>query len=72
MVVDEDLGFDLTHCSVCAVAIYDTFFRCVLCEAAICRACVAIDTAVVECDCLDDVEVTGVQSAARRAAAALG
>jgi hypothetical protein len=68
VVVDEALPFDLPNCSVCALAIPDTYYRCVPCDALLCRACLAVDTAVVECDC---VEVTGVQTAARLAAAAL-
>jgi hypothetical protein len=71
IVVDEGLTFDLPRCSVCATAIHDTFFRCAPCDAAICRACLALDTHVAECDCLGELQVTGVQSAARRAAAAL-
>jgi hypothetical protein len=70
-VVDEGLTFDLPRGSVCATAITDTFYRCVPCDATICRACLGVDTAVVECDCLAEIRVTGVQSAARRAAAVL-
>jgi hypothetical protein len=71
VVVDEAVAFDLPRCSVCANAIPDTYYRCVPCDAVICRACVAVDTAIVECDCISGVAVTGVQVAALRAAAAL-
>jgi hypothetical protein len=63
---------DTARCSVCDVVIADTFFHCSPCDAVICRRCVALDTAVVECDCAAEMSVTGVQSAALLAAAALG
>jgi hypothetical protein len=69
MVVDDMWhGPDLS-CSVCAVSITDTYYRCVPCDAAICRACLSSDTLVAECDCLIEMHVTGVQLAARIAAA---
>jgi len=70
-VVDDVLTFDLPRCSVCDAVIQDTFFHCAPCDAAICHPCLALDTNVAECDCLGELQVTGVQSAARRAAAAL-
>ena len=75
LVVDDGAGLDLDappRCSVCGQAITDTHFVCVLCTATICRRCVSLDTAVVECDCDVAVPVTGVLRAARLAAAALG
>jgi hypothetical protein len=70
VVVDEVWSDGRPLCSTCGAGIDDTFYRCVPCEAAICRACLAGTTAVVECDCFVEVAVTGVQLAARRAAAA--
>ncbi|MDQ6897836.1 MAG: hypothetical protein M3171_14760 [Actinomycetota bacterium] len=72
VLVDEVGGFEPPRCSVCAAALEDTFYLCVPCDAEFCRHCVALDTLVVECDCGVEVHVTGVLSAARRAAAALG
>ncbi len=70
IVVDDTWnGADLS-CSVCAVSIPDTYYRCVPCDAAICRACLSSDTVVAECDCFKELNVTGVQLAARIAAAA--
>jgi hypothetical protein len=70
VVVDDAVWADgLPLCSVCGVAIEDTYYRCVPCEAALCRACLGRHTSVVECDCVE-IAVTGVQLAARRAAAA--
>jgi hypothetical protein len=71
VLVDEVGSFEVPHCSVCALAITETLYRCIPCEAIICRACVASDTVVLECDCAAEVQVTGVQTAALRAAAAL-
>jgi hypothetical protein len=70
MVVDDMWDGPDLSCSVCAVSITDTYYRCVPCDAAICRACVSSDTLVAECDCLLEMHVTGVQLAARIAAAA--
>ena len=70
MVVDDMWDGPNLSCSVCAVSITDTYYRCVPCDAAICRACVSSDTLVAECDCLLEMHVTGVQLAARIAAAA--
>jgi hypothetical protein len=69
VVVDEVWSDGRPLCSVCGVGIEDTFYRCVACEAVMCRRCLGATTAVVECDCLVEVAVTGVQLAARRAAA---
>jgi hypothetical protein len=69
-VVDEVWEMGSPSCSVCAVAITDTFFRCLPCDAVICRACLSHDTAVVECDCAAELQLSGVQLAAQRAAAA--
>ena len=71
VLVDEQWSDSEPRCSVCAATIESTFFRCGLCEALGCRACVSRDTAVVECDCLAEVAVTGVQLAAIRASAQL-
>ncbi len=68
--VDEVWSDGRPVCSVCGAAIDDTFYRCVPCDAALCRPCLAVATAVIECDCNAEVAVTGVQLAARRAAAA--
>jgi hypothetical protein len=70
VVVDEVWSDGRPLCSICGVGIDDTFYRCTPCVAVICRACLAGTTAVVECDCVVEVAVTGVQLAARRAAAA--
>jgi hypothetical protein len=70
VVVDDVWSDGRPRCSVCGVVIEDTFFRCVPCESAMCRHCLGVTTAVVECDCFTEVAVTGVQLAARRAAAA--
>jgi hypothetical protein len=70
VIVDEVWSDGRRLCSVCGIGIEDTFYRCVPCEAAMCRPCLAATTAVVECDCFVEVAVTGVQLAARRAAAA--
>lgn len=70
VVVDEVWSDGLPVCSVCGAGIEDTFYRCVPCESALCRTCLAGSVAVVECDCFAEVSVTGVQLAARRAAAA--
>lgn len=69
VVVDEVVEFDPPPCSVCGQPIHETFYRCSACVAVTCRSCVAAETAVVECDCLAEVHVTGVLTAARRAAA---
>jgi hypothetical protein len=69
VVVDEVWSDGRPSCSVCGAGIDDTFYRCVPCAAVFCRACFAGGTAVVECDCFVEVAVTGVQLAARRAAA---
>ena len=71
VLVDEAWSDTEPRCSVCASSIESTFFRCLPCEAVVCRRCVARDTAVVECDCLAEVAVTGVQLAAIRASAHL-
>jgi hypothetical protein len=71
LLVDEPWSDSDPRCSVCAATIESTFFRCGLCQAIVCRTCVAHDTAVVECDCLAEVAVTGVQRAAIRASAQL-
>lgn len=70
VVVDEVWSDSRPVCSVCGAAIEDTFYRCVPCESVMCRLCLGATTAVVECDCFAEVAVTGVQLAARRAAAA--
>ena len=70
VVVDEVWSDGLPLCSVCGISIEDTFYRCIPCESAMCRLCLSATTAVVECDCFTEVAVTGVQLAARRAAAA--
>lgn len=70
VVVDEAADFDPPCCSVCGQPIHETFYRCLPCEATMCRRCVAADTTVVECDCPAEIHVSGVLSAARRAAAA--
>ena len=70
VLVDDMWADDAPPCSVCGGSIVTTFYRCMPCDAVICRACLALDTEVVECDCLVEVAVTGVQLAARRAAAA--
>ncbi len=70
VVVDEVWSDGPPPCTVCGVGIEDTFYRCIACEAAMCRPCLAGTTAVVECDCFAEVAVTGVELAARRAAAA--
>ncbi|HWF58612.1 MAG TPA: hypothetical protein VG520_09690 [Candidatus Dormibacteraeota bacterium] len=69
-VVDEVWEIGSPSCSVCDVAITDTFYRCVPCNAIVCRACLAHDTTVVECDCAGAFRITGVELAARRVAAA--
>jgi hypothetical protein len=69
VVVDEVWVDRVPRCSVCGAAIEDTFYRCVPCDAVLCRPCLAGNTSVVECDCVD-IAVTGVQLAAQRAAAA--
>ncbi len=71
VIVDEVWGVDLPRCSVCALAMTDTFYRCVACDAVVCRRCVAVDTVVMECDCDLVVHVTGVHTAALRAAESL-
>ncbi|HEY8756824.1 MAG TPA: hypothetical protein VIN65_10820 [Candidatus Dormibacteraeota bacterium] len=68
-VVDEVWEIGTPSCSVCAGDIPDTFYRCVPCDAIVCRACLSRDTAVVECDCLAELRISGVQLAAQRAAA---
>jgi hypothetical protein len=70
VVVDDVWSDGRPLCSVCGVAIEDTHYLCVPCESVMCRRCLAATTAVVECVCLTEVAVTGVQLAARRAAAA--
>ena len=67
VLVDEVWADGDPLCSTCGAAIPGTFYRCAPCAAVLCRDCVARETAVVECDC--PLEVTGVQLAARRAAA---
>ena len=69
-VVDEVWADGDPMCSTCGAPIPGTFYRCEPCAAILCRDCVAQDTIVIECDCT--VEVTGVQLAARRAAAVAG
>ena len=69
-VVDEVWSDGPPLCSVCGSGIDETFYRCGPCEAVLCRVCLAGSVAVVECDCLVEVGVTGVQLAARLAAAA--
>jgi hypothetical protein len=69
-VVDDVWDLGNRSCSVCATSITDTHYGCVRCDAVICRACISGDTIVVECDCLTELQVTGVQLAARRVAAA--
>jgi hypothetical protein len=71
VLVDEVWSDGEPTCSVCAAAIDATFFRCVPCDAIVCRRCVAGDTEIVECDCVADILVTGVQLAAIRASAQL-
>ena len=71
LLVDDVVGIGLPCCSTCAAVLDESFFLCAACDATMCRACVARDTSLVECDCDIDVEVTGVRRAARRAAAAL-
>ena len=70
VVVDEVWADRVPLCSVCGAGIEDTFYRCLPCEAAVCRVCLGHNTSVVECDCVVEIAVTGVQLAARRAAAA--
>ena len=70
VVVDEAWADRAPHCSVCGSAIEDTFYRCLRCEASLCRPCLGGNTVVIECDCDVEIAVTGVQLAARRAAAA--
>lgn len=69
--VDETWSDAEPRCSVCATPIDSTFFRCLPCDAVVCRICVSRDTAIVECDCAAEVVVTGVQLAASRASAQL-
>ncbi len=69
-VVDEAWSDGPPLCSVCGVAIEDTFYRCVRCESAMCRRCLSSVCTVMECDCFAEMTVTGIQLAARRAAAA--
>jgi hypothetical protein len=69
-VVDEVWDLGIPSCSVCAVSITETYYCCIPCRAILCRACVSDDTVVVECDCLLDLGVTGVELAARLAASA--
>lgn len=71
LLVDEAWSDVDPLCSVCAVVIESTFFRCVVCEVVICRRCVSGDTTIVECDCEAPIAVTGVQLAALRASAQL-
>ena len=70
LVVDEVWTDGPPRCSICGAGIEDTFYRCVPCESVMCRRCLGATTAVVECDCFAEVPVSGVQLAARRAAAA--
>ncbi len=70
VLVDEVWADGRPLCSVCGTPIEDTFYRCLPCESVMCRRCLGATTAVVECDCVVEVAVTGVQLAARRAAAA--
>ena len=70
-VVDETWADGSPQCTVCATPIGATFYRCGPCDAVICRDCVGVDTRVVECDCHVEMFVSGVQLAARRAAAQL-
>lgn len=70
ILVEDAWADDGPLCSVCAGSITTTFYRCAPCDAVICRTCLALDTEVVECDCDGEVALTGVQLAARRAAAA--
>ncbi len=70
VLVDEVWADGLPLCSVCGTVLEDTFYRCAPCAAVICRRCLSGTTSVVECDCLAEIAVTGVQLAARRAAAA--
>ena len=70
-VVDEVWEIGTPSCSVCAASVTDTFYCCAPCDAVICRACLSHDTAVVECDCLGELDAGGVQLAAQRAAAML-
>ena len=69
--VDEVWADGEPTCSVCAVAIDATFFRCLPCDVIVCRRCVARETEIVECDCVTEMPVTGVQLAAIRASAHL-
>lgn len=71
VLVDETWSDGQPHCSVCAAPIGTTFYRCLPCDTVLCRECVAVDTMVIECDCEPEMMVTGVQLAARRAAAGL-
>jgi hypothetical protein len=71
VLVDDAWSDADPRCSVCGSLIDSTFFRCLPCDAVVCRMCVARDTAIVECDCAAEVAVTGVQLAAIRAAAQL-
>jgi hypothetical protein len=70
VVVVDEVWSGRSVCSVCGVTLEDTFYRCLPCESVMCRLCLGATTAVVECDCFVEVPVTGVQLAARRAAAA--
>ncbi|HSP64599.1 MAG TPA: hypothetical protein VLO10_00275 [Candidatus Deferrimicrobium sp.] len=69
VVVDEVWADGPPRCSICGAGIEDTFYQCVPCESVMCRRCLAASTAVVECDCIAEVAVNGVQLAARRATA---
>ena len=71
VLVDEVWSDRTPHCSVCEAVIDSTFFRCVPCDAVVCRACVTLDTLILECDCEPEMHVTGVQLAAMRASAQL-
>lgn len=71
VLVDDAWSDAGPSCSVCASPIESTFFRCVPCDAVVCRMCVARDTEVVECVCEAEGAVTGVQLAAIRASALL-
>lgn len=71
VLVDETWSDTEPRCSVCATPIDSTFFRCLPCDAVVCRICVSRDTEIIECDCAVEVAVTGVQLAANRASAQL-
>lgn len=67
--VDEVWADGEPLCAVCGTPIISTFYRCLPCATVICRTCLGTDTVLTECDCEIEVAVSGVQLAARHAAA---